>query len=191
MPRTIALLIVMTISFGLLGQTKHPAHLVDSISWKDSEGDKLIRLTLIEQGKMGEKNWDNRISAVAYLKKGDSIYEMNRIKEAASSDLESIDYIKGTIRTINISKEDTLGGYFFYEMSKDGLDDNTLKLICFYGKNKIVVTGNVPKQSERIQMIKYILKGADNLSKGIKDWATAEWSNEANKRMKKYISELE
>ena len=135
MPRTIALLIVMTISFGLLGQTKHPAHLVDSISWKDSEGDKLIRLTLIEQGKMGEKNWDNRISAVAYLKKGDSLHEMNRIKETASSDLESIDYIKGTLRTVNISKEGTLGGYFFYEVSKDGLDDNTLNdQIYFEGR---------------------------------------------------------
>jgi hypothetical protein len=46
---------------------------------------------------MGENNWDNRISAVAYIKQYDSLFETNRIKEAASSDMLSINYIKGTI----------------------------------------------------------------------------------------------
>jgi hypothetical protein len=36
---------MLIISFGLLGQTKHPSKMVDNLSWSDLEGIKLIKIT--------------------------------------------------------------------------------------------------------------------------------------------------
>jgi hypothetical protein len=160
------------------------------LAWKDSEGFKILKIVVVEKGERGANNWDNRIAADLFLKSGDSLVEENRIRESAGS-MDAISYVKKSVKLGDLNKDGIVESYFFYEVEKDGLDDNTLKLICFYKKSKVVILGNVPKQSERKDKIKYISKGIENIPEPIAKWLVKEWDTEAHKRMLKYISEVE
>ena len=148
------------------------------------------KVEIVKNGKRGTKNWDNLIAANIFYKEGDSLKEVNKIRESASS-MGAILYTKNSLRSKDLDNDGIIESFFFYEVEKDGLDDNTLKLICFYKKSKFVIAGNVPKQSERKGNIKYTLKGLENIPTSVASWLTNEWKLEAHKRMDKYISELE
>jgi hypothetical protein len=163
---------------------------LDSISWIDSEGAKKIVVQVIRNGQIGKAGWNNKIVASFSLGSRDSIFEVNRIKEAASL-MTGIFYTKKTIYLADFNKDGIKEAYFFYEVEKDGLDDNSLKLICFYRKNKLVVAGNVPKQSEREGLITFLVKGTQDVPKMVIKNLSDLWSIEAKKRMKEYIAKWE
>jgi hypothetical protein len=162
----------------------------DSITWKDIEGEKVVKVKVITKGEFGSKNWDSRIYGTLYLRDPDSLRVINSVKEYANF-LNGILYMKNGLINGDFDNDKIIESYFFYEVAVDGLDDNTLKLICFYKKNKIVVLGNVPKQSERITQIKFKTKGFESIPKSVSGKLIDMWNKEAKKRMNKYISELE
>jgi hypothetical protein len=162
----------------------------DSIVWKDSEGEKKVKVMVVTKGEFGSKNWDNRIYAALYLRNADSLKIISSIKESANAE-GGILYMKNGLKNVDFDNDKFIESYFFYEVEVDGLDDNTLKLICFYKGTKVIVLGNVPKQSERINMVKFKTKGGENVPKSVSGKLIDIWNKEAKKRMNKYISELE
>lgn len=188
---TIATLILLASGTTVFGQqSMECSNCRDSISWRDADGSKVIRINVIKRGVIGAKGWDNQISATYALNAKDTFRTVNSIKEAAR-EMDAILYYSNKITLIDVDGNGTKEGYFFYEIAVDGLDDNTLKLICFCGNNKIVVSGNLPKSSERLKKVSYVTKNTIGLNPSVVDHLKMIWKKENNRRAKEYISILE
>lgn len=183
----IAVLLVPTAA---TGQQRRCATGLDSLRWADSGGHKIVTIQVVKEGRIDQPGWNNSIVAWYSLQGKDSTVEIARIKEAAGL-LENICYAPKTVRLLSLNKDSLAGAYFFYEVEKDGLDDNTLKLICFYKTGKIVVAGNVAKQSERAGLINCHTKGMEAVPEWMAKQLVAMWNAEARKRARGYIVKWE
>ncbi len=188
--KTLFIVLLSILSLSPKAQSLSCNNCTDSLVWQDKDSTKIVYVKVTQKGEIGAKGWDDRIYALYAVRGRDSLTKINEIHEAAGL-MENIDYVRHSLKNVALEGSNTRSGCFFYEVEMDGLDDNTLKLVCFYNQNKIIIAGNVPKQSERANMIKWIVKNAAGVDQAVVKRLVSDWLEEAKKRMKKYISELE
>ena len=117
MNRLLLSFLLFNLTITSFGQTKNCDNCIDSLAWKDSEGIKILKIRIIKKGERGTKSWDNRIAADLFLKDGDSLIEVNRIREFANT-MNVILYGKNSLKSLDLNNDGAVESYFFMKLSK-------------------------------------------------------------------------
>src|SRR5438270_2581858 len=111
MKKLVVLFFLLSKLIGLFAQETRCKNCNDSLLWKDTDGNKMVKVTVVQKGEIGTKNRDNGIYSTIYLKNNDSLMKINSIKEQAAS-MDAILYRKGSIKINDFDGDSIIESYF-------------------------------------------------------------------------------
>lgn len=147
--------------------------LIDAKEFNDAEGKHIAILSRLEDKTFGQKGYKTEIYAYKYTI-SDGKYEKNwEIKDFNPSFLMTADIVE-KLDVLDIDKDGLAETVFMYEISPDGLDPITLKLMLHYKNKKYAIRGEIPQQESDIYKQK-IDPAFDELPREVRAYAIKRW----------------
>jgi hypothetical protein len=122
--------------------------LYDAREIADAEGKHIVILSSVSSGTFGRPNYKSEIYAYKYSYRNGEYIKDWAIKEKTPSFLVSVNFI-GKLEVLDIDGDNLAETVFMYDLTPDGLDPITRKLMLHHRNRKYAIRGEIPQEGDR------------------------------------------
>jgi hypothetical protein len=172
----------VSISAGLPPTIKYKGRYIDALKWSDKNGVNYLVVSEIKQGEYGKNGYSDILLGCCFVENGSDIKKLWVIQEG-SDIVSEMEYIKGSLKAVDIDNDGIYENVFLYQKSGDGASPIPLKLILHSGSNKYAIRGEYCPDKEVCGSYNKMNLGSEfnNVSNQFKNFAVTEWNKTIEK----------
>ena len=120
---------------------------LDAIKYDDKNGTNYVIISEVKSGEYGKEGYSDVLFGCCFSGEGQNFKKLWEIQEA-SGIVSEIDYIKGSLKAVDIDNDGVFENIFLYQKSGDGASAIPLKLMLHSGAKKYPIRGEYCSEKE-------------------------------------------
>jgi len=152
--------------------------IVAGLSWHDKIGKHYVIISEYSQKELCETGFKSELYGIQYTQNDTGVVNDWKIKDFGSNECEQVNYIKNSLKIVDVENSGIGSSRFLYEFSHDCCDPVKVKYLLHVVNVKCAIRGQVPMESGSIsQYQKNMDKLFESAPVNIKTFASEDWDD--------------
>lgn len=149
----------------------------DGVKYTDAEGLHIIIISVLNKGKISEKDWVSEIHATKYSLKNGSFIKEWELSDKSKDLFSEMKYLPNSLKVTDVNIDGILESRFLYMVNHSG-DPFTVKYLFHYKNIKYLIYGEVPIGFDESTDCETIISSSfANLPENCASFAKNDWNS--------------